>query len=329
MKPFAKSLILSSLSFSLFAAPNPVNSKNQMQDPNPSARFGTFRKSNFFLTGEALWLKPLTQENAKYVIEESAQTENRTYKRFQNDFQVGVRAAIGYNTSYDGWDLVLSYVGFNYDHSNAYLYQNLVQSVNDQGRINYEYHLNWGDLDLGRMFKISKRLKMRPHAGIRSIWLSQEAKVHYTNIYQSTGNYVKDKYQGTLVGIEAGIDSLWMLSQEFSIYANFAASLLADSQNATKKAFNAATSVSSNYRFNYNSRIVNNFDLMLGLRWDKNFSKDKYHLGINLGYEQHSFININSIDVIWQTAAKASETSLLTDTDFTLQGIALGARFDF
>lgn len=327
MKVIATSLLLGTLS--LTAATSPVKTPAQNADPNPSARFGTSSKSNFFLSGEALWLKPLTQENAEYVITESSQNETRTYKRFQNDFQAGVRAAIGYNTSYDGWDLVLSYIGFNYDHSNTYLYQNLYRSINDHGRIKYTYNLNWGDLDLGRLFKVSRRLNVRPHAGIRSVWLTQKAKVDYTNAAGNSNNYVHDTYKGTLVGVEAGVDSLWFLSKQFSIYANFAASLLSNSQNAKKTAFHASTGVTSDYSFNYNSRIVSNFDLSLGLRWDKNFSNDNYHFGINLGYEHHSFININPLDVIWQTAARVQEAALLSDTDFTLQGIALGARFDF
>jgi Legionella pneumophila major outer membrane protein precursor len=332
MKLIFKTLTASTILSTAFCVQT-ASANSEPADPNPSARFGTAKSSNWFLAAEALWLKPLTEEIASTIITSVTDGANQKLKDFQNQFQIGVRAALGWNTCYDGWDLVLSYIGFNYKHNNPYHFVDIdglaYNPTNDNGTISYTYNLNWGDLDLGRMFKVSRHLRLRPHAGIRSVWLNQKAHIDFKNIDDVAGNYYKDAYKSTLVGVEIGLDSLWMLSKEFSIYANLGISALSNSQNANKKYYTAENSYTNSVNFNYNSRIINNFDISLGLRWDKNFSNDKFHFGVNVGYEMHSFLNINDTATV-NTAPDTSKPPLfLTDQDFTLQGIALGARFDF
>jgi hypothetical protein len=67
---------------------------------------------------------------------------------------------LGYNTSWDGWDIYLAYTQFNYKKTNAYDLS-YYPYVNMTGNMTYKINFNLGDLDLGRRFKISKKLKFR------------------------------------------------------------------------------------------------------------------------------------------------------------------------
>jgi len=334
--------VLSLAAFNLFAAVNnqqaPITSKS---DPNPCARFGTCAKQNFYVTGEAIWFKPIQklEKSVCYtpVVDNDALANSNT-SFFKHKFSPGFRVSLGYNTPYDGWDLNLVYTGLNYKHNNS---RNIVKVdgahpesggsiMANEGALKVTYSYNLADLDLGRMFQVSQHLNLRPHFGLRSLWLNQ--KYSYTFIGLSLDSaYVKQK--GNLVGLEGGLDSVWKLSKEFSLYANLGLACLVNNQKykAFEKALSsdpyAPDSVTNVYNTsNYGTNVIANLDLVIGFRWDRNFSDDEYHLGINLGYELHDYININQDQ---KTYFFYNQFIYPNPTDFALQGIALGARFDF
>jgi len=331
--------VLSSLmTLSIFAV-SPGSSrqvKAQMpSDPNPCARFGNCEKSGVFLTGEAIWFKPIQkiEKGVKYVQLSDGYNAESTVSYFNHKFAPGYRVALGYNTPYDGWDIALSYTGFNYKYNNPYIYD--TSQGNPQkggefsrnGNLKAIYYYNLGDLDLGRMFKVSKHLNLRPHAGIRSLWLTQ--KLHYS--FETDPKYIIEKQSGNLTGLEGGVEGLWKFSKEFSFYANFAVACLINSQEFSYKTtvanyYNPDESLASNDYTNYGSNVVTNLDAFIGFRWDRNFSNGDYHFGINLGYEIHDYINVNQSAL---THLAASTITYSNGQDFALQGVSLGARFDF
>jgi hypothetical protein len=256
-------------------------------DPNPTARFGTSKNSNFYVTGEIVWFKPLSQETLA-----------------NNRFQQGVRVALGRNTSYDRWDLFLSYTGLRYQHTNNPLDQ-LFSYYN-------KYNYNLVDLDLGRSFKISSKLKMRPHMGLRGVWFDQTYQKQSTSS-QESDYFLICNVANTLYGPEGGIETYWNLCHGFSFYVHTVFSILVNSQ----KNSSSGSLTIDNYSTNYGSTLIPEFDFYLGLRWDKNFSHDSYHFSFNAGYEHHSYLNLNA------------PYKLTSSSDFNLQGIALGARCDF
>lgn len=295
----------------------------QSQDPNPRARFGTRDNSNIFLSGEAIWFKPLTNQFTKQIQSTSGGTTTNSYKFYNSNFQNGFRVALGYNLPYDGWDAAAIYTCLNYKHNNPYTYD--VGSENNYGSLAYGFYFNQGDLDFGRMFKVSRRLRLRPHVGIRGLWLNQFTTTKYLD---SGVNYKhRAKLEGTLVGAEIGLDSLWMLSKNYSIYASVTVPTLVDAQKDTEKTTRLSDNIVTDYaKTNYGSKIVIGVDFAIGFRWDRNLSQDRYHIGINLGYEHHSLINLISQA---ESEVFSRTTGLGKDQDFSLQGIALGARFDF
>ena len=317
MKHLIKTLLATSITLSAFADSTP-SIDPVISDPNPSARWGTKSKDNWFITGEAVWFKPIVSQITKSAV--TGPSIKKTY--FQNEFQIGGRVALGYNTGYDGWDTVFTYTRLNYSHSNPFL--NQLSNQNYIGTAEWGYLFNQGALDLGRMFSVSKHLKLRPYTGIRGTWLQETTATTYSNNNQPI--YDKLSLKDVMIGLKVGVDSTWMFSKEFSVYSNLAfASLVDNDQSSFITTLSTANPESSST--NHGSHIVNAIDFALGLRWDRNFLNDRFHLGINIGYEQHAFINVNTIPSLEIQGIGQFEYN--TSADFNLQGLAFGARFDF
>jgi len=293
------------------------------QDPNPSCRFGTKDRANIFVQGEMIWMLPLQDELAKYTQITPTDLE---IKNCNSKFFPAIRMQLGFNTTQDGWDTSLIYTGFNYKHNNGYFNTaypfNLTTTTLD-GAISNKFIFNLGDIDLGRMMKISKKMCIRPHISLRGLFLSQKQTVKGSSSNSSALLDVA-KIKGTLAGLAMGFDTLFKLSKSYSFYANFIGSSLVDGRKYLQKVYSGPTlddlSISSEQKINYSSKIVYAYDFMMGFRWDRNFNDNRYHFAFNLGYEHHNYINLNY---------STSEINQKFSSDFSLQGIAFGARFDF
>jgi Legionella pneumophila major outer membrane protein precursor len=340
MKTIFKGILATFTAATAFAAQAAPQAPQPPMDPNPSARWGTNDKSNIFVTGEVVWFKPLQTQVAKNTTTDiSGGDETYHLTMFKNNFQPAARVALGYNTSYDGWDAVLTYTGLRYKHNNSFVSTAYTEGdTGEFGSANYVIYYDQGDLDFGRMFKVSRKLKLRPHVGVRALWLTQKYSYNYEDTTGNAPTNYSDvlRTKSTLVGAEAGVDTAWMLSKEFCVYANLGFTTLVDSQKFHATGKNTDTNeLYAAAKTNYGTKIVNGLDFAIGLRWDRNFSNGDYHFGINLGYEHHSLININtynSHDIVLGTYELDMFDSYylaMQDQDFSLQGIALGVRFDF
>lgn len=285
-------------------------------------RFGTKESTNFILEGEVIWFKPLSQE----LCSQTVSTSKNTNTYFQNTFQAGERVSLGYNTAYDGWDVFLTYTGFSYKHSNHSNYTNTQSEI---GKLSYSYYFNQSDLDFGRMIKISKKFKLRPHFGARVLWLTEKSKQDYL---QSSTNYnITQKLSNTLGGLEAGVDTYIMFVKDFSVYMNLNASALVNQQKARLFKTNVTTQTQVNSAVSdYSSKLLWGYDFAVGVQWDKNFSDDEFHINLHLGYEQYGLVNLQSPTLLDKlNKEKASNIGGFNDPDFTYQGIVFGLRFDF
>lgn len=295
---------------------------------DPCCRFGTKRSYNFFATGEIIWFEPLQDiQRSKTVTPlPSGGTEIKN-GYFDQRFKQGYRASIGCNTPYDCWDLSLIYTGLRYKHNNPYSNTTLsasgTYSTYQKGSMSVNYELNMGDLDLGRCFKISKYLNMRPHLGVRGVFLNEKQSIDFSSIsFSDNTSYAKVK--NSMGGIFAAIDSYWTLYKGLSLYGNGTFAALANTQHA--KMHTNIDGLQKGIHVNHAVQVIPMFDFFIGLRYDINFSENRYHFGINIGYEQHIFLNLNpSIP----TYVDTSPLGFPFNADFSLQGISIGARFDF
>lgn len=318
---------------------------------NPSARFGVKDGQNVFITGEALLLKA-TETGLPYgvmVQDNTTRTANPSGRiRNQNmEWLWGFRVGVGYNMCHDEWDAALTWTRFHNKHTN-----NLSgTSTNNVGASRlapgilsgdtretfgsieswWQLHFNQVDLDMGRMFYVSKFLKIRPHAGLRMAWIDQNFRVFYKDGIGSETYREKDRNDFWGMGLVGGMNTLWGLGNGWAIYADAAVSLVYGSftLNNNQVETTSVATESSNY-FNANQKVKCTramTDLALGLRWDRNFSDDRFHIGFNAGWEQHIYFDQNQLIRYVDDIAKTDTVS--NQGDLTLQGFAFGARFDF
>ena len=68
-------------------------------------------------------------------------------------------------------------------------------------------------------------------------------------------------------------------------------------------------------------------DMMAGLRYDHMFYNDRFHLGLQVGWEHHIYFSQNQFPVFVDDVSKGSFVS--NQGDLTFQGWTFAARFDF
>jgi hypothetical protein len=328
-------------STSIFAAQQNANQAQpaaqkmpaQSQVPNPSARWGVTDGCNLFITGEALVMK-FGQDNAPFAYTTNAVGNVKDY--YANpDWKWGFRVAAGYNMQHDGWDGIATYMRFNFATNNSVhqpaggtLYSFFDESLPwfdttyDKVSDRWSVDFNQVDIEQGRQFFVSKHLRLRPKFGLRSLWLENDQ-----NIHAHVGNEVwkmksRENFWG--MGVLAGLDTIWSLRQGFSLYGNVGFSALFGYFNPKQTLITDAPAV----RFTTGHQEVTkaNMDLALGVRYDKNFYDDRYHIGFNFGFEQHIYWNMTRAYFGEQNFSNFTGVS---GRDFTMSGFTMGARFDF
>ena len=329
-------------SMSLFAA-QPNNQSQSMapaqkapaqsQVPNPSARWGVTDGCNLFITGEALVMK-FGQDNAPFAYSENAVGNVKDY--YANpDWKWGFRVAAGYNMQHDSWDGVATYMRFNfstkmqanqpaggqlfsYFDDTLPFFSDTFSEVNDTWNVDF----NQVDIEQGRQFFVSKHLRLRPKFGLRSLWLENDQTVHAQTASQVWKLKARENFWG--MGVLAGLDTVWSLQQGFSLYGNIGFSGLFGYFNPKQTVISDLPKY--NMKTGHQEVTKANMDLALGVRYDKNFSDDRYHIGFNFGFEQHVYWNMTR-----SYFGKGNFSNLcgVSGRDFTMSGFSLGARFDF
>jgi hypothetical protein len=361
MKLFIKTVMASSIALSAYAyeSQRGTVAPTQSLDPNPSARWGTRGNYNWYLDTDFVYFRP---ESTIYPIDLlSTQTnpvtnqEMTNYISFQQSFNPGVRAILGCNTSFGGWDLFASYFGYFYDKSQRFVNlqmpgydsSNVQRQSSGYSTLGLNYNINQGDLNLGRSFLVSKELKIRPYTNIRALWFNQKLLVDNNSIgyplpppsatITSTQN--NDSQNGTievastLAGINLGTNLHWLFTKRVSLYTSLGAGLLFMTQNTSHEIASSdvlitqspsgsvANSKFTDSRTTWSTKndVIPDIDIEIGLQWDRNFYDDRFHIGLKLGYELHSLIGINDI----------YEASPQITSNFSLHGLVTGFRFDF
>jgi hypothetical protein len=212
--------------------------------------------------------------------------------------------------------------------------------------------LNELDLELGRQFYTSDWLTLKPHAGLRTAWIHQKDNVSYTGlvhpldtneIYFNEANVnMKNNFWG--LGLLGGLDTQWGIGCGWSVLANFAASILYGyfDNNHTESAVVSVTPADPAdnpanlavgdtdtffefHRFNHVGRFITDF--ILGIRYDRMFCCDAYHLGFDVGWEHHLFFGQNQF--IYFDSSIQPAQSFSNQGDLYLQGVSFKVRFDF
>ena len=248
------------------------------------------------------------------------------------DFGVepGFKILLGWDLPHDGWDLLGQFTWLHADADDSTTRSNTTALFNPQNDPLIEAKADWKlkfnviDLELGRNFFVSKYLKMRPFAGFKGTWQSEDYTVNYitNNIIRNDAKTEIDQdYWG--FGLRGGCNTAWHFTNSWSIFGNFAISALWSGFDVDRKDadnFLGIESVDVDTENNFHT-ILPVLELILGLRYETWFYYEEYHIAIDAGWEQQVWWGHNRYVVINQPQQNGG--------DLTFSGLTFAVRFDF
>lgn len=260
----------------------------------------------------------------------------------------GFKFGIGGALPWDHWDFQAQYSWLHSSSNTSRITDNngnIAQAVtvgsltNDTtqltgityARSTWDLHFNVIDLELGRNYYLSQHITLRPFAGLKGTWQSQDWSVKYNADSVSVNGSSRD--QGGRVhmkqdqffwgiGVRTGMNSQWYVSKDWSIFANTALSALWNDFSVDRhdrfQPYDAESTTTLNTKnSSYDLHTIAEFQLgMMGQWW---FADNKYHFAISAAYEQQVWINYGHF--IFLSGSNSG--------DLSLHGLTLKARFDF
>ena len=315
---------------------------------NPQGRAQVKDGVDLFIYADLLYWN--AHENGLNVAikneDSSTDLSDAEIKNLHGKWNWGFRVGAGYNTPHDGWDLRLTWLRFTdngrkniHSDSDDFVYPSRVAPADQADnfataceKMKSKWHLRLDqlDLDLGREFFVSKWLTLRPHVGLRTDWIRQNLRANYKNFTAfSAVNEIKtdskDRWWG--IGLQGGLDTQWGLGRGWSIFGNAAAAIIygfhdLDVDNKNRPGSVKFVDLDNTYRVSHPI-----LDMEMGVRWDNMFCNDRYHLGLQIGWEHHIYFSQNQFPVLVDDVSLGSVVS--NQGDLTFQGWTFSARFDF
>jgi len=296
-----------------------------------------------WVTGDVLLWKA-SEDDLDFAVKSSSRTLVKGHvvePEFEWDW--GFRLGLGYKLPHDQWDLYLNYT---YVHGDAHKHVGAGDGAiygsyaaffgiyplpvppatfyEDSAHSHWNMNLNMADLELGRNMIASKWLSLRPFIGLRGLVIQQDYNISYhggsafLSDTQKVG--MTNDYWG--VGLRMGLDTLWGLGHGFSIYGNGAAALLSGTFDVHQKNHMEKENLTRmNIHDDDHWNVVATAELALGLQWDHFFHQDRYHFGVNLGWEFNAFFNQNRIMRFLSMQNPGAFTR--SNGDLTFQGLPL------
>jgi hypothetical protein len=263
-------------------------------------------------------------------------------------WDAGFKVGLGRNLPHDGWDTTLDFTWFESNarnrtqDPNLFPIWNIASQYNIPSALNeyagngiyasdmrWSFWMNWFDLELGRNCYLSPYFKLRPFGGLKTAFGMQKYAVQYTRQI-NFNNQAKDSMNNDFhyfgIGPRAGVNSSWQFSETWSLYGDFAGSLLWSQFLQHRKDTSetlAAIPIPRVVFLNINNHLntcIPVLEFALGLRWETWFSDDDYHVLLQAGFEEQIWFNYNHI---LTTQKEASSGNLTT------QGLTARFRFDF
>ena len=327
----------------------------------PSCRFDTCCGWNVYLTGEGLWW--ISKENGLIYAQsgvpgagpQTADVPPQSFnfrgdiQRISPDFDWGFRIGLGYNFCYDEWDAKASWTYYKTDESASIIGPALnlwghtdVANSSVSSRINasWDFDYNTFDLELGRAFGAGRCFCLRPYFGIRAAWIDQNLKVFNDVLLdqptpdEALSTDLKALSNFTGAGFRFGLDGRFDFCFGFSLYGLASYSLLygrfdtdfketASGQGSGEVVTDLVIADSVD-RFHMG---LSSLQLSLGLQWNHAYCCDRYRFGLNIGWEQNLWFQLNQMNH-FQASLRAGHLNQ-ENGNLSLQGISFGARFDF
>lgn len=329
------------------------NSKSGCCVINPSAR--PFAKDcwGFYVTVDPLiWqarvsglgLYTVTNGGSNFISTTGLTQSASKVKNLGGEWDWGVRVGLGFNWDCDGWDTVVRWTWWKPDadrHTTADSTHVIFPNVGNpfttmaenpgKASAKWNMHYNMLDLEQGREFYVSKCLVLRPFTGLRSLWIKQHLHVNYNlipNVLRPEHTISEqDRFWG--FGILGGWNTQWNFGCGWSIFSNYAGSLLYGFHSVKYAEYGTAGTVTSTLTdvhdlFHVVTAVL---DAQLGIRYDWISCDECYHLGFDIGWENHWLPGQNQFLVYTTDMMEAK--FIQNQGDIGIQGFFARVRFDF
>ncbi len=253
------------------------------------------------------------------------------------DYDPGVRVSIGGFLPYDEWDLSLSYTFLKTSSSqhsknpNPEFYMVLsghMQSRAQEVKSIWDMLFQSLDIMLGRPFKMTESLMIKPQLGLKGTYPNQKWHVTYIrpSVAQNELIFANQRIQNFFWGLgpNLGLDVSWQLPKKWAVKLKPSWSLICSkvfSSVEYSDVVNTDPQVQSDATVNGSQQvvvIVPQMELWMGAEWAHPFGRNR-QFKINFGYDVQYFWNEANILAFVQ----------LPQGSLMLHGATLGFHFDF
>ncbi|MBI5273524.1 MAG: MOMP family protein [Chlamydiales bacterium] len=272
---------------------------------------------------------------------------NGTMKDVKPNWNFGVLAGIGIDTTYDDWQLYAEYTYLGSSGSSsmdaglngtviplrsAMLITGAVRPGTfdqvDTAEADFSFTLNSVTLQAARDFFVSKTLSLRPFTGVTSTWLDLKENVTYSGGRDLRVNsvYVEDESDFWGIGPVAGLSGKLHLGYGFSVYTDVSGVLYFgnfDVEHEENFSLVEDDSIELDADFH---RMVPAVAMGLGLVYERFLDDNRHHIAISLGYDTSYFWRAN------QMLRLEDNDSLVYgrySEDVYIDGLKLELRWDF
>ena len=313
-------------------------------DVTPGAGPRVIDGCNVFLTGDYIYWSA-RQDNMQYASTgysndydlsvNPGKSENPTFK-----YETGFKGGLGFNFGHDMWDCSFNYTWFqsnnNKDSVSGSYSDGLTPSFSPSidllsddyfksAKTLWQLHFNVIDSELGRSFYISKYLSLRPFIGLKGTWQNQKFANTYSGVINdedfSYWNNMNNSLWG--IGIRSGLNTSWHLSESWSLFGDLALSGLFEKFQMKRKdsyKIDDESKVSPIHQRGELTTISPILELCIGIRKDEWFFQDKFHLGVQAGWEEQ---------IWWDQNQFGLNMSMTRGGNLVLQGLTARIRCDF
>ena len=244
--------------------------------------------------------------------------------------EFGFKVGLGYDLPYDGWDIFGQFTWIHGDGSETASGSNtttLYRQVNNtvsSAKADWTIKYNVIDLELAHNFFVSKYLKIRPFAGFKGTWQSQDYNINFTDTTISMVDSKTRIDQGFWgFGPRGGINTAWHFINNFSLIGDVAISALWSGYDVERHDTDTFLGLSSNAIDTHNNyhTVSPVLELLIGLRYESWFYGNEYHIAIDAGWEEQIWWGHNRYVVINQPQHNGGNLSF--------HGLTFKVRFDF
>lgn len=249
----------------------------------------------------------------------------------------GFRTGLGYQFC-DGLDLSLAYTQYHSHATNSKTFNTTTDvafglfDTNPSAGGHARWNLNYNTLELAvkQPFCIGRRVILSPFLSLYGARTSE--KYNIDNILPGTpplsNNFIKNKQRLYAVGPKLGCNSIWNLTDCWSIFGEGSIALLWGRYHVTRLDTNSndeGTTVTANLRHKFDTLFVVPA-YSIGLQSNELFCNDNYSVKFKLAWEQQIWLQHNQMFLL---SVANDNTLLFNNSNLSLYGVTVSCIVQF